>query len=165
MRARTRPFSCIDCSKPLRHAQTKIADAPGTAPHGARGRCQKCQRIAGDWTNNRRPSHCRRCNRGLTIANHSGRGICKSCKGIENNLKRTYNLTLDQWKAMLVSQCGRCAACNDPMTRALGPVVDHNHITGEVRALLCRNCNVAEGLLDRSPDKARALATYMESHA
>lgn len=91
--------------------------------------------------------------------------MCTHCKGIERNLKRTYGITLAQWVAMLVSQSGRCAACCGPMTAALGPVVDHNHTTGAVRALLCRNCNVAEGLLNGDPAKAFALATYMESHA
>lgn len=65
---------------------------------------------------------------------------------------------------MLIAQLGRCAACSDPMTGVKDPAVDHCHDTSKVRALLCNLCNVAEGMLLGSPDRARLLADYMELH-
>lgn len=43
---------------------------------------------------------------------------------------------LDEWQA------GRCAWCGDDRERL---VSDHCHMTGFVRGLLCRGCNVKEG--------------------
>lgn len=47
-------------------------------------------------------------------------------------------------------QGGRCPLCNEPINmQVLGNkseyVVDHDHDTGEIRGVLCRGCNGAEG--------------------
>lgn len=59
-------------------------------------------------------------------------------------IKKLYGLTLEQYNDMLVNQVGVCAICKEkPADRRLS--VDHNHKTGKVRGLLCRNCNTALG--------------------
>lgn len=55
-------------------------------------------------------------------------------------------MTVGEYDAMLSSQGGVCALCQNPETRSIygGPprlAVDHNHGTGKVRGLLCFNCN------------------------
>jgi len=40
--------------------------------------------------------------------------------------------------------------------------VDHNHLTGEVRGLLCHNCNRALGLFGDNPDIIRKAVEYLE---
>lgn len=63
-------------------------------------------------------------------------------------LWRTYGLTVEQFEALLLSQDGRCAICeneiepDDPRTH-----VDHCHETGAVRGILCHWCNVGIGSL------------------
>lgn len=70
------------------------------------------------------------------------------------DLKRNYGITLVEYNEMLEIQEGLCAICGNPETsrdhrtkelRALA--VDHNHDTGEVRGLLCGDCNTGIGLL------------------
>jgi hypothetical protein len=70
---------------------------------------------------------------------------------------------------MLAEQGDVCAVCNMPEThidRRSGNIrelcVDHDHKTGEVRALLCSACNVALGRLNEDPARIRALADYAE---
>ena len=76
-------------------------------------------------------------------------------------LKTLYDLTPEGWGAMLIAQCGRCAACGDPME---DPYTDHDHETGNVRALLCRLCNLMLGSAKDSPERLRAGAAYLEKH-
>jgi hypothetical protein len=76
-----------------------------------------------------------------------------------NWLRHKYELPIEVWDAMLVSQDGRCEVCNEPMRM---PCVDHNHETKQVRALLCRGCNTALGSMKENPHRMRLLATYSE---
>jgi hypothetical protein len=57
-------------------------------------------------------------------------------------LRRRYGITLVQYQAMHAAQGGRCAIC-ERKPRASQPdlAVDHDHLTGQVRGLLCSRCN------------------------
>jgi hypothetical protein len=62
------------------------------------------------------------------------------------SLKRLYNLTPEQWEAMFRSQNGLCAICKRPAKTVTRPLnVDHNHVTGQRRGLLCLQCNIKLG--------------------
>ncbi len=75
-------------------------------------------------------------------------------------LKKKYNLTLEQFQDMVNAQGGLCAVCKEsPAT-----CVDHNHLSGEVRQILCSRCNSSLGLMDESPARLRAAAAYLEEH-
>lgn len=84
-------------------------------------------------------------------------------------LKTHYGLTPEQFQQMLQEQNGLCYICHRPPTGK--PVngaepslhVDHNHLTGRVRRLLCGKCNQAIGLFDEVPDRVRAAAAYLEA--
>jgi hypothetical protein len=63
------------------------------------------------------------------------------------NLQYNYGITLSQYEEILVLQNGRCAGCQkheSEFKKAL--CVDHDHITGKIRGLLCVRCNRALGL-------------------
>jgi hypothetical protein len=53
---------------------------------------------------------------------------------------------------MLERQAGVCAICGRPPRGGRALDVDHDHVTGRVRGLLCGNCNRAVGFLDENPD-------------
>ena len=63
---------------------------------------------------------------------------------------------------LLLSQGGRCAACQTPIT--LSDPLDHCHATGKARGLVCRACNLALGHAQEDPLRLRALADYIERH-
>lgn len=58
------------------------------------------------------------------------------------DLKAKYGLTLDEYNTMHANQRGMCAICR---TEKETLVVDHNHVTGKVRRLLCGRCNTMLG--------------------
>lgn len=80
-----------------------------------------------------------------------------------------YGITPDQYAEMLRSQKGVCAICEQPETRILRGVVqilciDHDHTTGNVRALLCNACNVGIGHLRDDPGLVAKAAAYLRRH-
>lgn len=78
-------------------------------------------------------------------------------------LRRVYGLQSGQYEAMLAAQDGGCAACGTDEPGALSFCVDHDHATGEVRGLLCNDCNVGLGFFRDSPDRLMAAAAYLLS--
>jgi len=62
----------------------------------------------------------------------------------EGTLRRSFGISLDEYYRMLEDQKGFCVICgNKDKTRYLA--VDHNHETGEIRGLLCSQCNTGLG--------------------
>ncbi len=83
-----------------------------------------------------------------------------------NHLRRRYGITVEDFEHMLALQGGVCAICKCPekveYKRTLS--VDHDHITGKVRGLLCHRCNTALGKLEDNPFYFDAAATYIRQH-
>ena len=79
-------------------------------------------------------------------------------------LRRRYGITLAKYEQMLCDQNGVCAACGRAPsgTGKLSVLhVDHDHVTGELRGLLCHPCNTALGLLQDSPEVVQGLLEYI----
>lgn len=84
-------------------------------------------------------------------------------------LRKKYSLTREQYADMNKAQNGLCAICSKPETRrhartkrVMDLVVDHCHRTGNVRGLLCSNCNGGLGSFDDDVEKLRAAIAYLE---
>lgn len=85
-------------------------------------------------------------------------------------LMTTYGIPLETYLRMWDQQARRCAICGSEGFE-LRPghqaklVIDHCHITGNVRGLLCHHCNRALGLMGDSPKALRKAAAYLEEAA
>lgn len=98
---------------------------------------------------------------------------CKANPGrvFKASLKSDFGITVLQYLEMHAKQNGRCAICKDYETakkkngeaKKLG--VDHNHVTGQIRGLLCAHCNQSIGKMGESPERLRAAADYIELHS
>jgi hypothetical protein len=87
----------------------------------------------------------------------------------EQVLKRDYGITLADYNAMLRKQANRCAICCRAETIRLKRTgelrrlaVDHDHVTGAVRGLLCHRCNVLVWALEDNHTSLAAIGTYIE---
>lgn len=70
----------------------------------------------------------------------------------EYNMKKNYSLTLFDYAYMRhIVQDNKCACCHNELNDVrCSHAVDHNHITGKVRAIVCRRCNTAIGYIETS---------------
>lgn len=82
----------------------------------------------------------------------------------EETRYRKYGLTGEDIGILLVKQSGACVGCGVAFTQEVNFHIDHDHDTGKVRGLLCRECNIVLAHW-MTPGKLRRLAKYLEDAA
>lgn len=78
--------------------------------------------------------------------------------------RRMFGMEPDDYCKLLTKQKGVCAICrgiNTGKKRRRPLDVDHCHITGKVRGLLCNKCNTALGLLADSISRCYRVIQYL----
>lgn len=91
----------------------------------------------------------------------------QSLKGIQKSrhrfLMKTYGISLNQYNVMIKEQNHKCKVCGlDEIDAGKnGLHVDHNHTTGQVRALLCSGCNTALAILEGKSEIVAKLYDYL----
>lgn len=76
-------------------------------------------------------------------------------------LKKKYGITLEEKQLMYVAQKGLCAACGKPLPEDFTKAcVDHDHLTGVVRQLLHRTCNIVLGYEENEPGIIEKVLEY-----
>lgn len=114
-----------------------------TGRNGKRGKCRECERVEKSrWYQNNKARHDRR--------------------QLGYRLRDKYGLTLDEYEQLCLSQGGVCAICAEPDKRQRLSV-DHDHITGRVRGLLCVYCNNVLGQARDRVDVLRRAIKYLEA--
>lgn len=78
-------------------------------------------------------------------------------------LKLKYNITIEQYKNLLLSQDFLCAICGTQMEEK-DICIDHCHTTGKVRGLLHRTCNAAIGLLKEDINILANAISYLNNN-
>lgn len=90
-------------------------------------------------------------------------------RATESYYKCKYGITYGDVLSMLERQGGRCAICESKITHGgrgrHSTNVDHCHLSGDVRGILCTECNKALGLLKDSPLIAASAARYLARSA
>src|SRR6185437_2262864 len=93
---------------------------------------------------------------------------CVQCR-FAANLWKNYKITLDVYNTLLKSQDYRCAICSKwhedcklpGRSKRNGLMVDHCHITGRVRGLLCHSCNTLLGASNDRTDTLTSAIAYL----
>lgn len=165
-------FYCKPCAR-LRHQ--RFRDARRTTALRSRCRrqidvpdgykwCPDCGQVkpAGDFPRTRANvqtglhTYCKPC--------HNARGqatLARVGGSRTYHLKRRYGITAADADAMLAAQGGLCAICRT----AAAAHVDHDHLTGKVRGLLCFNCNGGLGQFRDRVDVLEAAVGYLNNHS
>ena len=73
---------------------------------------------------------------------------------------RRYGLTLDQYRQMVVQQNGLCCICDRSFGRG---DIDHDHVTGRVRGILCHACNIGVGAFQDNPAILQRAILYISA--
>lgn len=79
-------------------------------------------------------------------------------------LKQSHGMTEADYQRLWDTQGGVCGICqcSAPATGPQRLVVDHDHVTGRVRGLLCRGCNVGLGNLKDERSLLRSAIKYLD---
>ena len=81
----------------------------------------------------------------------------------KHEIKYRYGITETELSAMHAEQEGRCAICHAHEDEVGTLNIDHCHISGKVRGLLCKPCNMGLGYFKDSIDRLRKASEYLES--
>lgn len=88
----------------------------------------------------------------------------QSIKGRGSKYKCIYKATEEQWiKYRDSTNCECCGVRFSTPQTGSGKCQDHDHQTGKLRGVICRNCNTSEGLC-QTPERAYQVACYMATH-
>lgn len=96
----------------------------------------------------------------------SMRSKCKECDELRKYkrfIKRTYDITFEDYEHLLERQNHRCAICESRISssRTSRLFIDHCHTSGRVRGLLCSACNHGLGLFKDSPKLLKKAIQYL----
>lgn len=113
---------------------------------------------------------------------HNKSGLCKKhltlvCPSNSKEHKRNWQLetifgiTLVEYNQLLEKQNNVCAICGQPeiiihkqANRVKDLAVDHDHVTGHVRGLLCQGCNIMLGLCDDNIEVLHNAILYLQNN-
>ena len=129
-------------------------------PDGVK-RCRDCEQLKSveefprnkNYPDGRHP-YCKPCHNGRTKETYE-----RLHGGTRNyHLKARYGITAAEYDAMLEAQGGLCALCRERPAEH----VDHDHVFGNVRGLLCSCCNQGLGNFRDDLGHVQAAAHYLE---
>lgn len=75
--------------------------------------------------------------------------------------RKVYDMSLEDFEALWDQQEGRCACCSNELQRDRTTHVDHCHVTGAIRGLLCHGCNTGMGLLGDDIERLQLAVEYL----
>ena len=133
---------CSTCGQEKELAQ--YGRRTGRKDHLVASRCRECLRVA----------------RQHYVSENSD-------KILDQKYRRDYNISLDQYNAMLAEQDGKCALCHGKSDIRLAVDHDRNCCPGRkscgscVRKLLCRRCNQTLGLIEENAELLQRMIDYV----
>lgn len=140
-------------SAKLKNSKRTVPTCHPDRPICARGMCRSCYMVAYSLSyRTKNAAAIATKDREWAAANPERKRELRNASAARNpatrlaaNLRKTLigrGLTADEYTALLVNQEGVCAICRNGCDVHQRLSVDHDHITGRTRGLLCNRCNL-----------------------
>lgn len=140
-----------------------------TEKSGLTSHCKKCRNARQAIWREKNPDKIRAINDARKADRKKYYGCPKrKLKYKEAQLREAFGISLSDYDKMLLDQNGKCAICdrsNTGNSKNKYFSVDHSHMTGKIRGLLCSSCNIGMGALKDDPLILRRAATYIEERS
>lgn len=81
----------------------------------------------------------------------------------EKRIRETYDLSAEEYYEVLESQGGRCPLCERATGATKRLSIDHDHLDGRLRGVICARDNAILGHMRDDPAMARRFAEYLEN--
>ncbi len=81
----------------------------------------------------------------------------------KHHIKAAYGMTPEDYYAMFDKQKGSCGICKKEVN-GKRMCIDHDHVTGKIRELICDRCNKAIGLCEDNRELLRRMISYIGRH-
>ena len=140
---------CASCSKPMDDDSMRSAKI-----------CKSCSEVCFECKIRPRQTKHRRCSEcqsKIDAARKSGNDAKLAAR--VTRIASKYKVRRPLAAVLAVSK--HCTACGKECTRTGELHVDHCHATGEVRGMLCFNCNAALGHVNDSVERLNMLIAYL----
>ena len=118
---------------------------------GKHSQCAICIRLAMKLLRHSHPEKSREYSR-MRYANNKTK---HSHSRRQTTYKRKFNITIEEYEAMLANQGGVCSICGRTQIN-YRLSVDHNHSSGKIRGILCARCNTSLSRLEDVSWRRRA---------
>lgn len=79
------------------------------------------------------------------------------------HLKKNFGLSETDYQNLFILQNGVCAICQEPNKSKIHFAVDHNHVSGKIRGLLCYSCNTGLGKFKENVETMNRAIMYLKS--
>ncbi|MFD9637262.1 endonuclease VII domain-containing protein [Streptomyces violascens] len=109
-----------------------------------------------------RQERCKPCAIALVIQWQRENPARHYAKQRSSDLKRHFGMTPKDVEAMFDRQGRACAICHEPEGPGMRVVLDHCHISGHARGLLCSLCNTGLGMFQDDITKLARAAAYLD---
>ena len=131
-------------------------------------RCERCGEEFIDRSRSHTALRCADCR--VTVAREreqvrTSQKTAKKGYWTADTLRRKYGWTPEQFEVQLAIQGGSCAICRSDEPGGHGRWhVDHDHVSGNVRGILCSNCNLGIGNVKDDIALLRKMGKYLQDH-
>lgn len=135
--------------------------------------CTKCtlEKLLNEFSIDKRQKlghrpECRECSRNsrkekLFIYRETNKARLKEIKR-NSKIRTLYGLEKEDFEKMVLLQDNKCAICS--LSVEVNLCIDHCHVTGKVRGLLCKNCNLAIGNFKDDVELLQKAIKYLEKY-
>lgn len=110
-------------------------------------------------------SKCRYCDRDA-YRNYKSLQICRRCYDRERRwkIRGIVDITTEKYYQMFQEQNGTCLFCDRVPRKDRFFDVDHSHLTGKARGLLCNEHNRVLGVIEKNLELLPEMLNYIKKH-